>query len=281
MLAARGYLSRASNHVARQIALRWTETFPQFYVSEYPKSGGTWLAKMLAHYLRVPLPQRPLLPVLGRAVVHNHWPFDARMRRVVYISRDGRDVMTSLYFHRVRVMRDASHVGARRVGERYRRLFGDGWDADDVRRYLPRFIEEEFRSPFACPQAWSTHVETWRRADPHRVVQTRYEELLADGPGALARIVTELGEAPVHERIAATVDAFSFERVTGRARGTEDRGSFARRGVAGDWRNHFTREAADVFDRLAGDTLIALGYERDRSWVASVERFTASASRTP
>ena len=37
--------------------------------------------------------------------------------------------------------------------------------------------------------------------------------------------------------------------------------------MVGDWRNQFTREAREVFDRHAGEELILLGYEKDHSWV--------------
>jgi hypothetical protein len=37
--------------------------------------------------------------------------------------------------------------------------------------------------------------------------------------------------------------------------------------VVGDWRNYFSPEARESFDRYAGDELILLGYERDRAWV--------------
>ena len=43
-----------------------------------------------------------------------------------------------------------------------------------------------------------------------------------------------------------------------------------RKGVAGDWRNHFTPEAAHVFDSIAGELLVESGYEPDRSWVERV-----------
>ena len=53
----------------------------------------------------------------------------------------------------------------------------------------------------------------------------------------------------------------------GRKAGEEDRGSFIRKGVAGDWVNHFGPTAARRFDELAGDALVAVGYEEDRDWV--------------
>lgn len=264
-------VSRTAMQATRQIAVRWGERFPFYYVTEFPKSGATWLGRMLADYLGLPLPQRPRLPVARSAVIHNHWRFDPRLRRVAYVLRDGRDVMVSLYFHRVRVLRDAEHVGGPRVRERYRKLFGARWDPDDIRGSLPRFIEEEFRAPLGCPVDWATHVRTWTRASEAAVVPVRYEALLGDGVGEVARVIRRLtGQSADPARVRDVVDKFSFERQVGRARGTEDRSHFMRRGVAGDWRNHFTREAADVFDRLGGAMLVELGYEPDRAWVGAV-----------
>ena len=68
-------------------------------------------------------------------------------------------------------------------------------------------------------------------------------------------------------------------RQTGRAPGAEDRGSFIRKGVAGDWVNHFTRETAELFDELAGDALVALGYESDRGWADRYDLPVAGSSQ--
>jgi hypothetical protein len=69
------------------------------------------------------------------------------------------------------------------------------------------------------------------------------------------------------ERADAVTEEFSFERQSGRRSGEENKGSFLRKGVVGDWRGRFSPEAREVFDRYAGEELILLGYERDRSWV--------------
>ena len=72
-------------------------------------------------------------------------------------------------------------------------------------------------------------------------------------------------------RYEDTLDRTSFEKSTGRKRGEEDvKAVVGRKGVAGDWLNHFTPEAARVFDSLAGDLLVESGYEPDRSWVERV-----------
>ena len=74
---------------------------------------------------------------------------------------------------------------------------------------------------------------------------------------------------PVDEaRLIHSIEAHSFEAVTGRERGSESSGDFARKGIAGDWRNVFTRESAEVFEAYAGDVLIRCGYEADNVWVS-------------
>ena len=40
-----------------------------------------------------------------------------------------------------------------------------------------------------------------------------------------------------------------------------------RKGIAGDWKNQFSLEAAQMFDQLAGETLVQWEYEQDRDWV--------------
>jgi hypothetical protein len=100
----------------------------------------------------------------------------------------------------------------------------------------------------------------------------RYEELLTDCHASLAQAVTTLlGEPADSDRVRNTVQRFTFARQSGRKPGSEDAASVVRKGVAGDWKNHFTRDAARVFDRYCGDALIELGYEQDRSWIDRID----------
>ena len=75
------------------------------------------------------------------------------------------------------------------------------------------------------------------------------------------------GERLSLEEATAIAEEFSFERQAGRQPGEENKRSFLRKGVVGDWRSHFSPEAREAFNRYAGDELILLGYERDRAWV--------------
>jgi hypothetical protein len=109
-------------------------------------------------------------------------------------------------------------------------------------------------------------VRRWRGRK--EATHVRYEDLRRDTAGELRRIVLGLtGERLSPEEAGAIAEEFSFERQAGRQPGEENRKSFLRKGVVGDWRSHFSPEARETFDRYAGDELILLGYERDRAWV--------------
>ncbi len=67
----------------------------------------------------------------------------------------------------------------------------------------------------------------------------------------------------------------------GRRRGNEQRTNFLRRGLVGDRPNHFTRSAAEAFDRSRGDLLIRADYEADRSRVESCAPAHRDAATPP
>ena len=59
----------------------------------------------------------------------------------------------------------------------------------------------------------------------------------------------------------------AFERKAGgRSQGEEDARHHYRKGVAGDWRNHFTPRVTAAFKDRYGDLLVALGYETSLDW---------------
>lgn len=267
---ARLVAEKAAAQVTRWIGIRWGESFPFYYVAEFPKSGGTWLARMVGDYLQLPFPQYSLLPLAFSCVVQTFSSYHPALRRVFYIYRDGRDVMASLYFDRLRIARHARRPGSASIARTYEKLLGKDYDPADIVRHLPRFIEFEFAHPGrGTPLSWRDHVEGWYRPEasgPRAYLS--YEELRRDCAGALGRAIEAVtGEPADPWRIETTVEKMSMKRATGRDPGQGDPTQHIRKGVVGDWRNHFSREAAEVFDHLAGDTLVRLGYEADRGWV--------------
>jgi len=263
------------------------------YIGGYPKSGTTWISQLVAHYLDLPF-IRPFsaMPLTFKCVVHHHWNYHPSLDRSIYVIRDGRDVMVSSYMAAMRVYQargQAIHSLERKairnlvgnfgnyshVYRRLNHLFGAGFDPWNVERNLPIFIEGEMSKPirWSVHQGWPAHVSSWRIRSVNTTF-VKYEDMLQDSIAELSKALMELVESDINEReVRLTVDRYSFERKTGRVPGTEDRMSFARKGVKGDWQNHFSQEARQVFDHYAGDLLVELGYETDRTWVnATSER---------
>lgn len=268
------YLRLVAAHTTHQIALRYGRLFPMWIGCGYPKSGTVWLCQLMSVYLGAPYPQNYLAPVAMRAVVHAHWKYDPRLARVAYIRRDGRDVMMSLYFYNMRrltVGRDPRRRA--QLAETYRRTFGAGFDPSDVRHNLPRFLELEVESNNSAKVKWQDHVRDWTGPDRKNICHVSYEELLRDPVESLTRLMGELtGESADSRLVSLALDRFDFSQTTNRDAGTEDRSSFFRKGVSGDWKNHFTREAGEFFDAHAGEALVEFGYADDRSWFCDLPK---------
>lgn len=234
---------------------------PHYIVNEYPKSGGTWVGQMVSRALEIPFP-RNCFPSLSTSIMHGHYLRPWGMKRVLVVWRDGRDMMVSWYHHCLFLNesgRNATIVNALRSQLQFS-------DYHDVHRNLPAFIEYCFTCYRPMSFSWPDFVRRWHGQDD--ITYVRYEDLRTNGPQELQRIVQQLANHSISlEKAEAIVDEFSFARQAGRKPGQEDKNSFLRKGIVGDWRNQFTKEACEVFDKLAGDVLIQLDYEENHSWV--------------
>lgn len=66
--------------------------------------------------------------------------------------------------------------------------------------------------------------------------------------------------------ISTIVENRSFEKLTGRKKGEENRDTHLRKGVPGDWVNHFEPEHIRVFKDRYNDLLLKLGYVDRPDW---------------
>src|SRR5918995_3303598 len=252
---------RKSNALLRECMVRsLSGILPLYIVNEYPKCCGTWVGQMLGRALNVPFP-RNRFPTPRSSIMHGHYLDPRGMKNVTIVWRDGRDVMVSWYHqclipherNKLQVERERNNLPLR--------------DYEDVRQNLPIFIEYVFTRQSYPGFSWNDFVRVWHPRND--VVHVFYEDLRHDIPGELQRIVLELTGRKLSLQQAGNIaNEFSFERQAGRQAGEENKGSFLRKGVVGDWQNFFDQEAREVFDRYAGEELILLGYERTREWVS-------------
>jgi hypothetical protein len=157
--------------------------------------------------------------------------------RVVSTARDGRDCYVSLWFH-LYPERDPQAEANR---------------ADFVGRI-------------------QGHATTWRDTmakfqkdaaeHPGRHFAIRYESLLADAEAEMARLFAWFGCDASPATVAEVVARNAFAVASGGRRpGEADPHSFLRKGIAGDWKNHFDAECNRLYCEVAGEALTAAGYE--------------------
>lgn len=179
-------------------------------------------------------------PFLGTAarVLEQLQAYDPDVR-LIHLVRDGRDVVVSGAAQWANLTKSSvaapeqAPVG---VDERYFEMFLRHW--------------AEAAEAFA----------RYRDGFSHRLV-VRYEDLLKDTAGEVRRVLGFIGAGDADSTIRACVDAASFERLSGgRARGDEDRDSFFRKGVEGDWRRRLSADQAARFEHQAAAWLRVYGY---------------------
>lgn len=233
-------------------------------VTEFPKCGGTWFCNMLSDAIDVPFP-RNISPKYQQNIMHGHNLFHPRMNKAICVMRDGRDVMVSAYFHFCFYGKDKS----KRTTDLHRsKLKFD--DYDQIKKNMPAFIEYLFTG-FAQRNfthfSWSDLVKNVLEYNDS-VCVVKYEDLLVDPVSELEKAISFYNcKDPGKEKLKDIVEKYSFKNVTKRKQGQENRNSFVRKGISGDWKNHFTKEACEVFKKHGGQALIDMGYEKDLNWI--------------
>lgn len=231
-------------------------------VNEFPKSGGTWLAQMLADALDKPFRYGGRVE-LERSVTHGHFLRPLGLRNIVVLWRDPRDLLVSFYYHCYFVN---EHHNAALVNLMKARCSFD--DYADIRANLPTFIRFLSEDPVSPSFTWPEFAQVW--AGRSGTVQTSYEALRADTPSELARVTEALTGATLPADLASDVaERHSFMRAKQAAEQAisgHAELSFVREGALGGWRGHFTPDAeAALLEGGYAEAMRGLGYAVDQA----------------
>ena len=239
-------------------------------IGTYAKSGTTWTQQIVAQLLfngkpdlpvaeispwldlRVP-PKAVKLPMVEaqthRRFLKTHLPVDALVyaptAKYIYIGRDGRDVVWSIWNHFANandLLYQALNDTPGLVGPRI------GRPPADIRQYFLEWLQFD-GYPFWS--FWENIRSWWAIRHLPNLMLLHFEELKADLPGQIRRIATFL-EIPVDEaRFPAIVEHCSFDWMKANATRTVPLGgalwdggaqTFVHKGTNGRWRDVLTPE---------------------------------------
>lgn len=205
----------------------------------------------------------------------------------IHMIRDPRDVVVSGYFSHLKT--HPTHAWPELEVHRQR--------LQSQNKEEGLLAEIEFSAPFL------QHMGNWDYSTPH-VCELKYEEvfqdpyrhvveafeflgLISDPQGSywrharatarsVFRLATARGFGLEHSLRGASLPRAEILDITyanrfeakrgGKKAGSEDRSRHFRKGIAGDWKNHFTPVHKQVFKERYGDLVVRLGYETDNDW---------------
>ena len=254
-----------------------------FTVVSFPKSGRTWLRAMLSHVFHqafelsnFQLLQFANLHQLDKRIPRILFTHDEPYkvgpdklsgnknkyyhRRLVYLVRDPRDVVVSMYFHRTRRDRDLTVS-------------------------LPEFVFGEqggLSTVLAFYNNWAKEL-----AKIKCLLVLRYEDMRADTPGKLSELFHFMGLQIGYTTIRSAVEQADFARM----KEIEDKGEYARgylrpgdkndqdsfkvrRGKVGGYVDYFSPdELAEINARIAEQLDPFYGYGRDPQLIAALGEY--------
>ncbi|XP_061145551.1 sulfotransferase family 2, cytosolic sulfotransferase 3 isoform X3 [Syngnathus typhle] len=182
-----------------------------------------------------------------RALV-THFPYQlmpqsffSSKAKVIYVMRNPKDVVvSSYYFHQMATFLE---------------------DPGTWEEFIDKFLEG--RVMFG---KWTDHVKSWRHADMgDRILFITYEQMIQDLPAALRLMSNFLGKNLNDDVIEKIANHSSFKSMQANIMSNfslvpkiymdSDKSHFLRKGVSGDWKNHFSSKQLAHFSSVISEEL--------------------------
>jgi hypothetical protein len=248
------------------------EWLDMVYVVEYPKCGGSWVARMIRTYFGNEDNHTGRL-WSRNAVIQSHSLYRRVFRNPIVVVRDPRDVFVSFYYHE-------THYEGREKNQPIEKYFTHDPERP-LRADFAAYLEAKLRHVTTPRFSYSQFLDSWLNRPDTCLV--KYEHCLEDAEAQLIRILGFLGRRVDPDRTRYAVEENRFQTRTlvkygvSRTPGQDDPTKFARKGIAGDWKTHFNESSCMLLETFEGSSLRRLGYEHDPEWIGHFLREMATS----
>ena len=226
-------------------------------LTEFPKSGGSWIVSMIGDALEIPkrdIYVRPGFDLFqiekhpwynsaiamdfpSQSVIKSHElpnstliDFDAIY---IHLVRDGRDVIVSKWFF------DKEFCIKNGITDSFNKKFDS-------------YVEE-------VANDWAKYILAWSNKGAETI---HYEDFLSQTENAIDGLFKNMLGIKIERSILEkVVSQNTKKRFSDSLNKTFKHNTFVRKGVSGDWKNHFSKKNVDAFNSIASDAMLFLGYE--------------------
>ncbi len=175
--------------------------------------------------------------------------------KLVYLARDGRNVLTSGTFDWLK--KDAEGTDRHRYFIMKEKNFS-----------LRRFFDDE--QIILWSKYWTEPYQAVANSE-HEYLLIKYELMLDTYVNTLGSVLGYFGITYTAGQLGKCEQLSDYQIMSGgRARGENSIAEKQRKGVAGDWSTYFTKRDGLLFQQLAGKQLQALGYVNGPEWIDSL-----------
>lgn len=215
---------------------RYSDYMGNHLFVEYPKCGATWISNMFAASVeKEKITNHEKL--FFNKVYQDHILNTHDIHNTTIVFRDPRDVLVSYYYYDCNVLNnDVPNI--------------IGYDGKFSTASFEKYVKLRVENPTAIYPYFTylSFYESWMVNEHDKFV--RYEDFKDDTYLCLKKLCENNGYNIGSEKLIEVINKHDFNKVAKRKPGDADPKSHKRKGIVGDWKNHFNQELNEyVYDK--------------------------------
>lgn len=225
--------------------------FDMMHVNEFPKSGGTWMSKMLAQIMGWRFDDNAY-PRFGASVMKHH-RLALNEKKTICMIRDPRDVAVSFFYHSRKVF-DDDPLNKKSVELALKQASNSAGELD-----IDAFVRSLFTKPLHPRFTWSEFYSSEARKSETII---KYENLRSNPQDTMLQAFQAMGVEVCEQKIADVVDAHDIDKIISAREKAGDSGHhFVRKGAVGGWRDELSKESVEFIQEKSEFVMKQFGYE--------------------